>query len=382
MSQTKTLTIPKSNAPKKWRNVDWIILNSQQGYYYRVNYDDNLWTLLTDQLMKGHRRIHHVNRAQLIDDSFQLARANKIDYGIALGIMKYLKDETDYVPWESAYSGIVRLRQWLEGTNTAKKYQKFTQNLVTNIFNHFGMEVIEYEHKFDRYLRSLAIQLACQSQIESCLIGVSEKFAAVLSHADISPDLQVAVYQNALRYANTNDYRKMIEKMLNIEDQGQRTIMIAALGCTSDKDLQIEFLNLTLSDDKGVRRQEKLRIFNAWTNGGSAGIEGAMEFIRLNYAKIENIQKGRASSMISSIAARINTQELLTSFSQFLTTLKTNQLLDEEEEISLKSRANGIIAWQQQNAKNIEDWLDKNGVVKLFVSPVILLFLLIFRIFL
>lgn len=381
MQKTEKLTIPKSKAPKKWNKVDWIILNSQQGYYYRVNYDDNLWNLLTEQLVRDHKRIHHLNRAQLIDDSFQLARAKKVDYGIALGIMKYLKAETDYVPWESAYNGISRLKQWLEGTNTSEKYQKFIQNLAIEIFTQFGMEVIDYEHKFDRYLRSLAIQLACQFKIESCLTGVAEKLQSVLADNEISPDLQSAVYQNALRNANEADYRKMIEKMLKTEDQGQRTVMIAALGCTNDKNLQIELLNLALSEGQGVRRQEKLRIFNAWTNGGAAGIEGAMEFIRNNYTDIEKIQKGRAGSIIGSIASRINSQELYNKYSQFLSNLKNDQRLEAEDETSLLARANGILNWQQENAKNIEDWLDTNGVSKLFYSPVMILFLIVVKSF-
>lgn len=381
MDKTEKLTIPKSKAPKKWNKIDWLILNSQQGYYYRVNYDENLWSLLSKQLIRDHKQIHHLNRAQLLDDSFQLARAKKVDYGIALGIMKYLKAETDYVPWESAYNGISRLRQWLEGTKTYEKYQNFIQSLVTEIFTQFGMEVIDYEHKFDRYLRSLAIQLACQFKIESCLKGVTEKLQYVLANNEISPDLQSAVYQNALRNANAADYRKMIEKMLNTEDQGQRTVMIAALGCTNDKNLQIELLNLALSEGQGVRRQEKLRIFNAWTNGGAAGIEGAMEFVRSNYSDIEKVQKGRASSIIGSIASRINSQELFNKYSQFLSNLKSDQKLDAEDETYLLARANGIMNWQQENAKNIEDWLDKNGASKLFYSPVIILFLTVVKIF-
>jgi aminopeptidase N len=381
LEQEKSLKIPRYNAPKKWNKLDWIILNAQQGFYYRVNYDENLWNLLTDQLVKDHTRIHHLNRAQLIDDSFQLARAKKVDFGVALGIMKYLKAEMDYVPWESAYNGIVKFNQWLEGTNTSDKYQKFIQSLVTEVFTQFGMEVIDYEHKFDRYLRSLAIQLACQFKIESCLKGVSEKLKSVLANNEISPDLQAAVYQNALRNADAADYRKMIEKLLVTEDQGQRTVMIAALGCTIDKNLQIELLNLALSSDKGIRRQEKLRIFNAWTNGGAAGIEGAMEFVKNNYAEIEKVQKGRADSIISSIASRINNQELYTKYSQFLKNLKDESRLDAEDETYLLERANGIINWQQENAKNIEDWLDTNGVSKVLLAPVMILFLIVVKIF-
>jgi hypothetical protein len=83
----------------KFEDDDWIIVNLQQGYYYRVNYDTHLWQLIAKQLMENHEKIDVRNRGQLIDDSFSMARADKISYDIPLDILKYLKNETDYLPW-------------------------------------------------------------------------------------------------------------------------------------------------------------------------------------------------------------------------------------------------------------------------------------------
>jgi aminopeptidase N len=78
----------------------WIIVNKQQGFYYRVNYDETLWNLIINQLNgKDHKEIHILNRAQLIDDSLNLAKAGKISYSIPLEILSYLQNETDYIPW-------------------------------------------------------------------------------------------------------------------------------------------------------------------------------------------------------------------------------------------------------------------------------------------
>lgn len=78
----------------------WIVVNKQQGFYYRVNYDETLWTLIINQLNgKDHTKIHLLNRAQLIDDSHNLAQAGKIPYSTTLEILEYLKNEIDYIPW-------------------------------------------------------------------------------------------------------------------------------------------------------------------------------------------------------------------------------------------------------------------------------------------
>lgn len=54
--------------------AEWIIGNVQQKGYYRVNYDLRNWEALISQLNSDHRVIPTKNRAQIIDDAFNLGR--------------------------------------------------------------------------------------------------------------------------------------------------------------------------------------------------------------------------------------------------------------------------------------------------------------------
>lgn len=67
-----------------------------------MNYDDDNWNALIGQLNVSHDDIHVLNRAQLIDDAFALARAGYLDYSVPLNLSKYLEKENDTVPWYSA----------------------------------------------------------------------------------------------------------------------------------------------------------------------------------------------------------------------------------------------------------------------------------------
>lgn len=73
--------------------------------YYRVNYDDTLWSALRDALKsENFDGIHVLNRAQIVDDALNLARAGQLSYSTALDIVSYLENEVEYYPWYSAFN--------------------------------------------------------------------------------------------------------------------------------------------------------------------------------------------------------------------------------------------------------------------------------------
>lgn len=86
--------------PSEISDQEWIVVNKQAAFYYRINYEPKLWNAIIRQLRDDdHEKIHLLNRAQLIDDSLNLARAGKIPYRISLEILEHLSKETDYIPW-------------------------------------------------------------------------------------------------------------------------------------------------------------------------------------------------------------------------------------------------------------------------------------------
>lgn len=83
---------------------NWYVFNVQQRGYYRVNYEESNWLALSEALLSNDFvKIHVMNRAQLIDDSFTLVNAGYLnDYKTAYDILKYLVNEDDYFPWYAA----------------------------------------------------------------------------------------------------------------------------------------------------------------------------------------------------------------------------------------------------------------------------------------
>ena len=91
-------------------NTDWFIGNLYHSGWYRVNYDKENWNLLIKQLIEDDHEVFDLNaRAQLLDDSFNLGRAELIEQTIFLDISKYLKKETSPMPFSPVFTAFSKI---------------------------------------------------------------------------------------------------------------------------------------------------------------------------------------------------------------------------------------------------------------------------------
>ncbi len=56
------------------------------------------------------QRIPVENRAQLIDDAFNMARSGDLDQVTALGLTEYLDVEKEYLPWDATLAVMAYIR--------------------------------------------------------------------------------------------------------------------------------------------------------------------------------------------------------------------------------------------------------------------------------
>lgn len=90
-----------------------------------MNYDLRNWKLLTEYLMDRDRftQIGIINRAQLLDDSLNLARAGLLDYATALNVTRYLANELEYIPWKAALNALGYIDSMLIKTGNYDKFK-------------------------------------------------------------------------------------------------------------------------------------------------------------------------------------------------------------------------------------------------------------------
>ena len=91
------------------------MLNLGASGYYRVAYEEENWIALI-QSLKTKKSINLLDRAQLIDDIMNLARSNHASYDLVLDLLTYLRHESDFIPWESAFKALDFLHSRMEAS--------------------------------------------------------------------------------------------------------------------------------------------------------------------------------------------------------------------------------------------------------------------------
>ncbi|CAG5130174.1 unnamed protein product, partial [Candidula unifasciata] len=108
----------------------WVIANVEQQGYYRVNYQIGNWLALV---------IGIVNRAQIINDAWSLAKASYIPIYVALEMIDYLDKELDYLPWFTAWRELKYMKAALAFSSLYGAFEEFMKTILGEPFLHFGI---------------------------------------------------------------------------------------------------------------------------------------------------------------------------------------------------------------------------------------------------
>uniref|UniRef100_A0A672SZ17 Aminopeptidase n=1 Tax=Sinocyclocheilus grahami TaxID=75366 RepID=A0A672SZ17_SINGR len=193
MGQHWLLTKTASYEPMK-TDTDWLLANLNVTGYYRVNYDPQNWERLLTQLNSDHKVIPVLNRGQIIDDAFNLARADIINITLALRTTKYLYEEKEYIPWESAVRNLEYFFLMFDRTEVYGPLQ------AQPLFDHFKDITSNWTQKppryMDQYNQINAVSMACKTGVKGC------------------SELTRMWYRQWMKNPDTNPYGKCFSKYL------------------------------------------------------------------------------------------------------------------------------------------------------------------------
>ncbi|KAM3967179.1 membrane alanyl aminopeptidase-like [Aphomia sociella] len=301
---------------------EWVIFNKQQTGFYRINYDDYTWDLIALALRNNRNVIHEYNRAQIVNDVFQYARAGIMTYSRALNILSFLQNETAYTPWVAAITAF----NWLRNRLASTEHLADLENLIIDWSETVIEDLSYYPNENEDFMRSyLRLQLAptlCAINAPGCREAAREQFDRLLSSDgdyEVPVDSRTWVYCNALRNGTYSDFEYLWERFRTHHVYTEKIVILSALGCTSNETAVYELLAYILEENYLIRRQDYSTAFNSAVSGNEENTQIVFRYIQENLEKVEAAYNVTSSLItpLSAVSSRLRTEEEINEFQEW-----------------------------------------------------------------
>ncbi|XP_046393612.1 aminopeptidase N-like [Ischnura elegans] len=349
----------------------WVIFNLQETGFYRVNYDEQNWRMLSNALLaneSGAVALPDVTKAQIIDDALSLAQAGRLNYSIALQVTTFLSKETQLVPWTAALGAFGYLRDVLKHTSRYGLLETYILKLLSPIFMELH-EKTDITSLNQRHLRTMVMKWACRLDHEDCLSRSVKLYKEWMKSPDPNSQNPVpvedrwVVYCTAVRKGGRKEWAFIWKRFKeSTNDSSAAEVMLPALACTSEPWILNKLFSeiLEVGEEKRVIRLQDVYIVLRGVARNPVASRLFFHYIKNNWDVLHKRYGGSTivlGELVKAGLAGLSTAKDLQEVKEFR---KRNarkfrfatQELDQAEE-SLADR----VQWLQKNLNDVSNWL-------------------------
>lgn len=349
---------------------DWLIVNNKFAGLYRVNYDDHNWQLISDALNgPDYSKIDTLNRVQILADVQDLAWRGDLSYRVAFQLLQYLKQEAEYLPWKAGLGGLSNIDKLLRRTPNYEHFRKYMQKLLSPIYEKFG-RMTDTPKTFEGVKhQSLVLSWACRFDVGDCTKQASQLFHQWRSSQDpdantsnpIPKDLRGIVYCQGVKEGGEEAWTFMWNRYRNSNVGTEQNLILGALSCTKEVWLLNRYLEWSVDEKSGIRRQDSSTVF-ASVARTDFGYYLANRFLKQNIKKIYDYFGPKATRLgryIAVIADQMIQQEDL---NELKALTETHKELLEQSRLSVSQSLESVlvnVAWMKDYYQTISETLTK-----------------------
>ncbi|NXK10781.1 AMPN Aminopeptidase, partial [Herpetotheres cachinnans] len=228
-----------TNNQFKVSSPSWLLLNLNVSGYFRVNYNKENWDQLLSQLSTNHEIIPVINRAQIIDDAFNLARAKYINVTLALSTTRFLSQETEYLPWQAALNNLRYFQLMFDRSEVFGAMTKYIQKQVMPLFRHYKNITDNWvtipSGLMDQYNEINAISTACSYGITECQGLATNYFIQWQKNVTknpIPPNLRSSIYCSMVATGGEEAWNFIWERFKEATVVSEADKLRTALSCS------------------------------------------------------------------------------------------------------------------------------------------------------
>uniref|UniRef100_A0A8C5M0R5 Aminopeptidase n=1 Tax=Leptobrachium leishanense TaxID=445787 RepID=A0A8C5M0R5_9ANUR len=336
---------------------EWLLANINVTGYYRVNYDEGNWNKLIAQLGSDHLVIPVINRAQIVDDAFNLARAKHVSITRALDTTKFLSSEFEYMPWQAALSSLSYFVQMFDRSDVFGPMKKYMEKQVAPVFEHFKNITEDFtirpESLTDQYSEINTLSSACGYGISECRELASKLFKDWMNSGtnNIHPNLRSAIYCTAVAEGGDAEWNFVWEKFIASDIAQESDKLRAALACSREPWILNKLLEYSLDSSK-IRRQDAISTISSVCSN-VVGQSLSWDFVRTKWETIFDYF-GRTSFSFGNLIERLSRR-----FATEFELNQLNQFKEDNQDVGFGTATRALEQAIEKTEANIK-WLNEN----------------------
>jgi aminopeptidase N len=331
-------------------------LNQEQNGFYRVTYDPEHLTKLAAAVQSG--KLGVKDRAGLLSDAFETAKAGYSSTVDALRLLESYNDEADSVVWDIITAGIGSVRSAMDDEDLRDAMKPFIRSLVAQQLQRLGWEEVAGEPYFDSLLRPLILGLASAAEESSVVDEALKRFDTMSAPEDENPDIRGVVYMTGVRNRGADGFAKLLKFHEQTTSADEKTTLASTLTAYKETELIQRALSLIRSDS--VRLQE-VHHWLAYSFSSHYAKQATWEWMKENWQWLsDTFSSDLGHARLPVYAARnFSDEAFLDAYKQFFEP-KSSPLLDR----SIKQGIEIITwqaAWKRRDLEAIKSYFSQRG---------------------
>jgi glutamyl aminopeptidase len=344
---------------EKPAGAKWIKFNPNQIGYYRVNYVEDDWNTLSQNI----KDLSVADKAHLLEESFSIAESGELTYKIPLSLTKYLVDETNYVPWSVASSKLTQIANYMETSQYHSEFKTYIINLLKPAYDELTWDDTDAnEEDMKKLARVTILSLACALDYNDALEQARTQFNDWISDTslDISPNLRSIIYRYGMVTADESTWNKLFEVFAQESDANEKLKLMNGLANIRIPSLLIKLIELA-KDEMYVRSQDYFTLLQ-YISANPVGRPIVWDYVRENWSYLVDrftLNDRYLGRLIPSITGRFSTDLKVDEMQYFFAKYPEAGAGESARRQALEAVTNNI-KWLNKHKKEVEDWIVEN----------------------
>uniref|UniRef100_A0A5S6QC43 Aminopeptidase n=1 Tax=Trichuris muris TaxID=70415 RepID=A0A5S6QC43_TRIMR len=230
-----------------FENFHWLKLNVGLSGFYRVQYSMTLMSSLLPRIAE--KLLPPVDRMQICDDLFALARAGKVSYVDFLDLLNNYKTEDEFIVLSCIISSLSVMLDCAQGQSFERPLHNFCRQFFEPLARRLGwQQAVEEKHTVSM-LRSMVMDILSKCNDQNVIETANDLFCKyIIDGTPLLPDLRSMIFSSASRYGGFLVYEKLLDIYKKTTFSEVQRDCLRALGCSGRPEVLTSLTSLLDSD--------------------------------------------------------------------------------------------------------------------------------------